>query len=92
MIETKNYFLLFLLSLLSYVFLFFLIKNSNKKFLAIFLDLEFTKVQSFHKKPALKVGGIFIFFFLFITTLLFKNFLLLRDIFYMSMPIFFFQF
>lgn len=63
MIETKNYFLLFLLSLLSYVFLFFLIKNSNKKFLAIFLDLEFTKVQSFHKIPALKVGGIFIFFF-----------------------------
>jgi len=91
MIETQNYFLVFLLSLLSYAFLFFLNKNSNKKFLSIFLDLEFTKVQSFHKKPTLKVGGIFIFFFLFIATLLFKNFFFLRVLFYMSMPIFFFS-
>jgi len=64
---------LVLISLVSYILLFFLTKNYKKKIFKNLLDCEFSKVQSFHKKPVLRIGGIFIFFFITISFLLFKN-------------------
>jgi len=87
----SDYLLLGIIILFSYAFILILIKNSKKKFLGNLLDCEFSKVQSFHKKPVLRIGGIFIFFFIIISFLLFKNSELLRNIFYLASPIFFFS-
>jgi UDP-N-acetylmuramyl pentapeptide phosphotransferase/UDP-N-acetylglucosamine-1-phosphate transferase len=91
MLILNDYLLLGIIILFSNAFILFLIKNSKKKFLGNLLDCEFSKVQSFHKKPVLKIGGIFIFFFITISFLLFKNSELLRNIFYLVIPIFFFS-
>jgi len=90
MLELKEYLSLVLITILSYIFLFFSTKNYKKKIFKNILDCEFSKVQSFHKKPVLRIGGIFIFFFIIISFLLFKNSELLRNIFYLVSPIFFF--
>jgi len=87
----KQYSLLIIIIFLSNIFILFLIKNYKKKFLNKFLDREFTKVQSFHNKPILRVGGIFIFFFILLSFLFFKDILILRYIFYMAIPVFFFS-
>jgi len=86
-----DYLYLSVIIICSNIFIIFLLKNSKKKFLSIFLDSEFSKVQSFHTRPVLKVGGGFIFFFIFLSYLFFKESFLLRDIFFMSFPIFFFS-
>jgi len=91
MIENNKYFLLFIPAILSYLLIFFLIKNSKRKILNKLLDVEFFKTQSFHKKPTLKIGGILIYFFILISFLVFRNSSLLRDIFYISTLIFFFS-
>jgi len=90
MIEINKYFYLIILIILPYIFINFFI-NNKKKFLNKFLDLDFSKIQSFHKKPTPKIGGIFIFFFTMLSYLFFQDFLLLGDIFYISIPIFFFS-
>jgi UDP-N-acetylmuramyl pentapeptide phosphotransferase/UDP-N-acetylglucosamine-1-phosphate transferase len=90
MLLSKDYLLLAIIILFSNIFLILLIKNANKKFLNCFLDFEFYKAQSFHSKPVLKIGGIFFFFFLILSNFFFSN-LLLREIFYMSLPIFLFS-
>ena len=91
MFAFTDYLYLFIITICSNIFIIFLVKNSKKKFLSIFLDSEFSKVQSFHSRSVLKVGGVFIFFFIFLSYLVFNKSLLLRDIFYMSFPIFFFS-
>jgi len=91
MLGLNEYLILVLISLLSYIFLFFSVKNYKKKIFKNLLDSEFSKVQSFHKKPVLRIGGIFIFFFTLLSYLLFKNLLLLKDIFYMVTLFFFFS-
>jgi len=91
MISFKEYLSISIIIIISNIFLIFLIKNYKKKFLNILLDNEFSKVQSFHKKPALKVGGIFIFFYIILAYVFFRDSLLLKNIFYISIPIFFFS-
>jgi len=91
MISFKEYLSISIIIIISNIFLIFLIKNYKKKFLNILLDNEFSKVQSFHKKPTLKVGGIFIFFYIILAYFFFRDSLLLKDIFYISIPIFFFS-
>jgi len=90
MLLSKDYLLLSIIIIFSNIFLILLIKNAKKKFLNRLLDFEFNKVQSFHRKSVPKIGGIFIFFFLILSCLFFSN-LLLREIFYMSLPIFLFS-
>jgi len=87
----KEYLSLSIIILLTTLLIFFLIKIKKKKFLVNLLDCDFSKIQSFHKKPVLKIGGIFIFFYITLSYLFFRD-LLLRDIFYMSSFIFFFFF
>ena len=91
MIDIDKYFKLFVLIILSYLFLFFLIKNQNKKILNKLLDKEFIKTQSFHKEATPRVGGIFIFFFIILSFLFFQDLVILRDILYISIPVFFFS-
>jgi len=91
MFISNDYLLLGIIIFLSNAFIILLIKNSKKKILSNFSDCEFSKVQSFHKKPALRIGGIFIFFFIIVSFLLFKNSELLRNIFYLVTPLFFFS-
>jgi len=91
MISFKEYLSISIIIIISNIFLIFLIKNYKKKFLNILLDNEFSKVQSFHKKPTLKVGGIFIFFYIILAYFFFRDSLFLKDIFYISIPIFFFS-
>jgi len=89
--ENNKYLLLFIPIILSYILVFFLIKSSKKKFLSKLLDTEFSKAQAFHKKPVLRIGGILIYFFILLSSVVFSNLSLLRDIFYISTIIFFFS-
>jgi len=91
MFSLNEYLFILIIIIISNIFLILLVKNYKKKILNIFLDREFSKIQSFHKKPALKVGGIFIFFFIILVHQFFRDSLLLRNIFYISIPIFFFS-
>jgi len=91
MFAFTDYLYLFIIAICSYLIIKFLIKNSKKKILSVFLDSEFSKVQSFHSRSVLKVGGGFILFFIFLSYLLLNKLLFLRDIFYMSLPIFLFS-
>jgi len=91
MIENNKYLLLFIPIILSYILVFFLIKNSKKKFLSKLLDTEFSKAQAFHKKPVLKIGGILIYFFILLSSVVFSDSSLLRDILYISTIVFFFS-
>jgi len=91
MIDNNKYLFLLIPIIFSYIFTFFLIKNSKKKILSSLLDIEFSKTQSFHNKPTLKAGGILIYFFTLISFLVFRDLSLLRDIFYILTPIFFFS-
>jgi len=90
MFLSKDYLLLAIIILSSIIFIILLVKNAKKKFFNRLLDFEFNKAQSFHSRPVPKIGGIFIFFFLILSYLFFNN-LLLREIFYMSFPIFLFS-
>jgi len=91
MLIINDYLLLGIIILFSIAFILFLIENSKKKFLNNLLDCEFAKAQSFHKNPVPRIGGIFIFFFISFSLLFFKNSELLRNIFYLIIPIFFFS-
>jgi len=91
MVENNKYLYLFIPIIFSYILVFFLIKNSKKKILNNFLDIEFFKTQSFHKKPVLRIGGILIYFFILLSSLVFSESSLLRDIFYISTMVFFFS-
>jgi UDP-N-acetylmuramyl pentapeptide phosphotransferase/UDP-N-acetylglucosamine-1-phosphate transferase len=91
MIENNKYLLLIIPIILSYILVFFLIKNSKKKFLSKLLDTEFSKTQSFHKKPVLRIGGILIYFFILLSSVVFRDLSLLRDILYISTIVFFFS-
>jgi len=91
MFKFEEYLYLALIAFLSNIFLIFLIINTKKKILYNLLDYEFSKVQSFHEKPVLKIGGVFIFFFITLSYFIFSDSLLLKHIFYMTIPIFFFS-
>jgi len=91
MLILNDYLLLGIIILFSNAFILFLIKNSKKKFLGNLLDCEFSKTQAFHKKPVLKIGGILIYFFILLSSVVFRDSLLLRDIFYISTIVFFFS-
>jgi len=91
MIENNKYLLLFIPIILSYILVVFLIKNSKKKFLSKLLDTEFSKAQAFHKKPVLKIGGILIYFFILLSSVVFSDSSLLRDLLYISTIVFFFS-
>ncbi len=90
MIENNKY-MLFIPIIFSYILVFFLIKNSKKKFLSTLLDTEFSKTQSFHKKPVLRIGGILIYFFILLSFIVFRDSSLLKDILYISTIVFFFS-
>jgi len=91
MLSLNEYLFIFLIILFSSTLIILLIKNYKKKFLKNFLDREYTKVQSFHKKPIPKIGGIFIFFFMMLACMFFQDLIFLKNIFYISIPVFFFS-
>lgn len=92
MSEINKYLLLIIPITSAYILTFYLIVNSEKKILSKLLDTEFSKVQSFHKKPILKVGGILIYFYTLVSFLVFRDLSLLKDILFIFTPIFFFHF
>jgi len=91
MLILNDYLLIGIIILFSNAFILFLIKNSKKKFLSKLLDTEFSKSQAFHKKPVLRIGGILIYFFILLSSVVFRDLSLLRDILYISTIVFFFS-
>jgi len=80
----------FFLNILFFFSIFFF-KNCNFIGKKKFLDSNFNKVQSFHNKPTLRVGGIILIFYLFFSYFLFYSNNVIQSLFIYSLPIFFFS-
>ena len=55
------------------IFNFFLIKYYKFFFLKKVVDIDFNKPQAFHTRPALRIGGISVLFFLILFSIFIKN-------------------
>jgi len=81
----------FIFLLLIFFLLIFFFKNCDFVYKKKLYDNDFKKVQSFHHKPILKVGGIILISYLFFSYLLFYSNSLIKNLFISSIPIFFFS-
>jgi len=73
---------------------FFLKYLSKQKFFfkhVFLLDKDFKKKQSFHKTPALNIGGIYLYFFLFLSYFFFLENNILYNMIVLSLPVFTFS-